>query len=112
MERCVAPDGQRAVTNYRRIYTNGDFSVALVTLETGRTHQIRVHFSHMGHPLIGDTLYGEADSILDRQALHCISAGFIHPITGLKVRVKTALPDDIKAFLTAHGAEIKLGDIL
>ena len=112
MERCVAPDGQRAVTNYRRIYTNGDFSVALVTLETGRTHQIRVHFSHIGHPLIGDTLYGEADSILDRQALHCISAGFIHPITGLKVRVKTALPDDIKAFLTAHGAEIKLGDIL
>ena len=111
MERCVATDGQRAVTNYRRIYTNGDFSVALVTLETGRTHQIRVHFSHIGHALIGDTMYGEADSIIDRQALHCMSVSYTHPITGLLVDVKTDLPDDIKAFLTSHGAKNVLGDL-
>ncbi len=110
MERCVASDGQRAVTNYRRIYTNGKFSVASVTLETGRTHQIRVHFSHVGFPLIGDTMYGYADEILDRQALHCASVCFTHPISGEKISVTSDLPQDLKAFLTAHGANVKLGD--
>ncbi len=109
MERCVALDGQTAVTNYRRIFTNGDISVALVTLKTGRTHQIRVHFSHLGFPLVGDTMYGTADGLLDRQALHCLSVSFIHPITDEKISVNSSIPDDIMNYLTANNIKIDLG---
>lgn len=102
MERCVADDGKPAITNYKRIFTNGKYSVARVRLETGRTHQIRVHFSSIGHPLVGDTMYGFGDNLLDRQALHCASLELIHPMTGKRVRVKAPLPDDIKNWLSDH----------
>ena len=110
MERCVAPDGQKAVTNFRRIYTNGEISVALVTLETGRTHQIRVHFSYSGFPLVGDTMYGYADAFLDRQALHCLSVSFTQPISGETINVKSEMPDDISAYLAAKNIKLNLGD--
>ncbi len=110
MERCVASDGQNAVTNYRRIFTNGAVSVALVTLETGRTHQIRVHFAHLGFPLIGDTMYGKSDPLLERQALHCVSLNFTHPISGKNIAVKSTLPDDIENYLTANNIQLDLGD--
>ncbi len=110
MERLVALDGQRAVTNYRRIFTNGEISVALVTLETGRTHQIRVHFSHLGFSLVGDTMYGYADPDLDRQALHCLSVNFTHPISGDIINVKSDIPEDIAAYLAAKNIKLDLGD--
>ncbi len=112
MKRCVSPEGKRAVTHYRRLFTNGKISVALVTLETGRTHQIRVHFAHIGHPLVGDTLYGTADSMIDRQALHCISVSFNHPISGCPVDVKTELCEDMKAVLEHYDAEKAIGEII
>ena len=63
---------------------------------TGKTHQIRVHSSHLGHPLIGDTLYGTPSNLISRQALHCYYIEFIHPIYNNILRIKTQLPDDMK----------------
>lgn len=104
IKRCVSPDGQRAVTHFKCLFTNGLISVAEVSLETGRTHQIRVHFANMGNALIGDTLYGEADGIIERQALHCISVSFLHPITNETISVKGELPPDIIRLLEENNA--------
>ena len=68
--RIVADDGEYAVTEYETIYSNDELSVLRVHPITGRTHQIRVHMSHSGHPIIGDDLYGEKSDLIDRQALH------------------------------------------
>ena len=90
--RRVMPGGGRAVTHYETVATAGGMSLVRVRLETGRTHQIRVHFSHIGHPLLGDTLYGApADPHLPHQALHGESLAFPHPWTGRET-VVTALP--------------------
>ncbi|WP_071396072.1 RluA family pseudouridine synthase [Bacillus tuaregi] len=80
--RRVSPSGQKAVTHYEVLKTNHKQKLTLVkcSLETGRTHQIRVHFSHIGHPLAGDQLYGGAP-LFSRQALHAVKLQFIHPIT-------------------------------
>jgi len=69
--RCVREDGQKAVTHYKRLLFNKDYSLLRINLETGRTHQIRVHFAYIGHPLAGDNLYGGKIDIINRQALHC-----------------------------------------
>ncbi len=69
--RCVSPSGQRAVTHYEIISSCGKYSFVKIDLETGRTHQIRVHFSYIGHPLAGDDLYGGCCDDTDRQALCC-----------------------------------------
>ena len=71
IQRCVSPDGQRAVTHYRVLRNNSRFSLVELTLETGRTHQIRVHMAYLGHPLAGDFLYGTEDKeLIGRAALH------------------------------------------
>ena len=95
--RCVREDGQRAVTHYRRLMTNGRYSLAEVHLETGRTHQIRVHFAHIGAPLAGDDLYGGLRDDIKRQALHCGQLSFSLPLTGEPVTVSSELPEDIKS---------------
>ena len=65
-------------------------------LETGRTHQIRVHMSHIGHPVLGDTLYGGEDPLLiDRQALHAANLSLIHPITKERVEFNAPIPEDM-----------------
>ncbi len=69
--RCVSPSGQRAVTHYELISSCGKYSFVKINLETGRTHQIRVHFSYIGHPLAGDDMYGGCCDDTDRQALCC-----------------------------------------
>ena len=82
-KREVWEDGQRSITHYEVIesFKNGD--LLKVTLETGRTHQIRVHLSHIGHPLYGDSLYGTCESeYIDRQALHAYKLIIPHPRTG------------------------------
>jgi 23S rRNA pseudouridine1911/1915/1917 synthase len=93
--RCVRDDGQRAVTHFKRLKTNGRYSLAEIDLETGRTHQIRVHFAHIGAPLAGDDLYGGLRDDISRQALHCGKLTFSDPMTGEPITVSSELPKDI-----------------
>lgn len=94
--RCVSPEGRRAVTHYRRLSFNDKYSLAEIVLETGRTHQIRVHFSHIGHPLAGDDLYGGLRENISRQALHCGEMSFTEPVSGELITVNAPLPEDIE----------------
>ena len=93
--RCVREDGQRAVTHYKRLKCSGKYSLAEIDLETGRTHQIRVHFAHIGAPLAGDDLYGRLREDIGRQALHCGRMTFGDPLTGERITVTSELPEDI-----------------
>ena len=99
IERCICDDGESAITHYKVLSSNkeNNFDAVECTLETGRTHQIRVHFSHIGHPLLGDTLYGKASSLIDRQALHSYYISFIHPIEKIKKVYESKLPNDMKS---------------
>lgn len=82
IERCVNPNGQIAITDYEVLKTYDNYSLVKCCLKTGRTHQIRVHLAYIGHPLIGDTLYGNGKSnLIDRQALHSYKISFLHPIS-------------------------------
>lgn len=74
----------------------GDFSIVEFKLETGRTHQIRVHSAYIGHPLLGDDLYGNKSSLIDRQALHSYYLKFIHPCTRKFIEFKINLPEDME----------------
>lgn len=93
--REVRADGKSAVTRYTIIKENKSFRLARIRLETGRTHQIRVHFSAVGHPLAGDELYGGSRAAIDRQALHCGELSFASPRSGASVTVSSPLPEDI-----------------
>ena len=97
IERCVDFDnGQEAITHYRVIRESNDFSLVQVTLETGRTHQIRVHMAYIGHPIVGDGLYNEhKTALINRQALHAYKLEFNHPITNEKVCIVSELPEDM-----------------
>ncbi len=91
--------GDRAVTHYFPIEHGENYSLLLIRLETGRTHQIRVHFAFMGTPLYGDTMYGTADEDINRQALHCRNLTFIHPVTNEKMTFEAEMPEDMKRLL-------------
>ena len=99
IERCVCSDGDIAITHYNVLKSLKNTSAVHVTLETGRTHQIRVHLSNIGHPILGDTLYGNPSSVINRQALHAYKGKFIHPITGLNVEYIATIPSDIKSII-------------
>ncbi|WP_159881145.1 RluA family pseudouridine synthase [Paenibacillus puerhi] len=95
--RRVSPTGDRAVTRYERLQTYKGATLVRLSLETGRTHQIRVHLSHLGHPLLGDTLYGGPVDPIGRQALHGEQLVFPHPFTGERITVAAPWPQDLKA---------------
>ncbi len=95
--RRVSPTGESAVTLYERLETYPDAALVRLTLETGRTHQIRVHLSHLGHPLIGDALYGGRRDAIGRQALHGEALVFPHPFTNEPVAVSSPWPADFGA---------------
>ena len=100
IERCISDSGDVAITHYLIIKNlNGNLSEVLCTLETGRTHQIRVHLSHIGHPIIGDTLYGTASKLINRQALHSYRTCFIHPITKINVEYIAPIHDDMNLII-------------
>lgn len=101
IERCVSLDGKPSITRYSVIeeFKTQNFSLIKCSLETGRTHQIRVHFSHIGHPLIGDTLYGDFSTFINRQALHSYKVSFIHPITKKELTIISPLAEDIKKII-------------
>lgn len=98
IERCVTPDGKPAVTHFRKIA--GERRALLrITLETGRTHQIRVHMSHIGFPLCGDDMYGGDCTAISRQALHCGEVEFTLPVSGERITISAPLPEDMAAIL-------------
>ena len=92
--------GERSVTHYRTLAHCSVFSHLELNLETGRTHQIRVHMAYIGHPLLGDTLYNKTPGTFPRQALHSASLSFVHPITGEPLNFHAPLPEDMQNLLT------------
>ncbi len=99
IEREVRADGKFAETAVGVIRDFDDFSHIRLQLNTGRTHQIRVHLSHIGHPLIGDDLYGGTRKLIGRQALHCRSLELMHPVSGEKMNFESILHNDMTALL-------------
>jgi 23S rRNA pseudouridine1911/1915/1917 synthase len=104
--------GKRAVTHWKRLEILKDAALVECTLETGRTHQVRVHMASIGHPLLGDPVYGRGKSVhrdllnqLDfkRQALHAAHLGFIHPVTKGRLSFDSALPSDMQELFSALG---------
>ena len=96
MERQVSEEGQTAITHYEVIRQIQDrFTLVKLELGTGRTHQIRVHLSHIGAPILGDTLYSKETDLISRQALHAHKITFTHPITQNTVEIIAPIPNDI-----------------
>ncbi len=105
VRREIRPDGLRAVTHYRVEGEDQTYSLVRLRLETGRTHQIRVHLSALGCPIAGDYVYGEADPRLPgRFALHACGLRFIHPFTGEEIRAESSLPPELIALTAAAGS--------
>ena len=102
---CVTEKNSRsAVSHYEVLCSNGKFSYIKVTLETGRTHQIRVHMSHIGHPVAGDPVYGPKNGVtsLHGQCLHAGLIGFVHPRDGRYIELEADLPDYFTSFLKSQ----------
>ena len=103
--RVVAPEGRFALTTWQRLELLPGASLVKARLLTGRTHQIRVHFAHIGHPLIGDDVYGEPSSLIARQALHASEIIFTHPATRERMCVTAPLPEDMGALVVGLRSE-------
>ena len=103
--RIVDERGQRSITHYKVIESFKDADLVECLLETGRTHQIRVHMKHLGHPIYGDTLYGfEGDEeLIPRQALHAYGLDFKSPKTKETLSLRVKLPDDMESLLKKVG---------
>ena len=101
IERCISENGQNAITEYEVLQEYDNMSLVKCILKTGRTHQIRVHMSAIGHPLIGDSLYGSISNLINRQALHSYKISFIHPVTKNKITLSSDMPIDMKKVLNS-----------
>lgn len=99
IERCVSETGDIAITHYKVLKRKTDFDIVECILETGRTHQIRVHFAYLGHSLLSDTLYGTSSSLINRQALHAYEVEFTHPLSKKKVKYITTVPEDLNKLM-------------
>lgn len=97
--RAAGDEGDYAITHWESLWTDGINSLLKINLETGRTHQIRVHFSSQGSPLCGDDMYGSDDKRIGRAALHCGVLDFIHPVTGAEMHFEVPFPDDFNSLL-------------
>ena len=95
-------NGERAITHYKRLFYQDGLSLLLLSLETGRTHQIRVHMKYIGHPLIGDFLYHPDFSRIDRQALHAYRLSFLHPIKKEPILISAPLPSDMTSLFSEY----------
>lgn len=96
IERCISESGQSAITHYEVLKEFDNYSLVKCSLGTGRTHQIRVHMSAIGHSLVGDSLYGSISDLIDRQALHCYNLQFIHPVYKEPLNLYGEIPLDFK----------------
>lgn len=101
MQRIVDPCGKSAVTVFEPLKTSDEFTLLKLQILTGRTHQIRVHTSYMGFPIVGDTLYGGKEC-MKRQALHAYCLKFTHPVFKTPIEIKAPLPEDMNEFLHKH----------
>jgi 23S rRNA pseudouridine1911/1915/1917 synthase len=101
IHRAVIPDGYPSITHFRVMERfNKEYTLIELTLETGRTHQIRVHMAHLGYPIVGDNLYGNDEvTLIERHALHAVQLDFNHPITNKRISLKAPLPSDILGLL-------------
>ncbi|OCB00861.1 RluA family pseudouridine synthase [Clostridium beijerinckii] len=102
IRRVIDERGQRSITHYKVVEEYNESSLVECKLETGRTHQIRVHLSHLGHPIYGDTLYGDGDEedLIKRQALHAFGLDFKSPRSGEILSLRAELPDDMKELIS------------
>jgi 23S rRNA pseudouridine1911/1915/1917 synthase len=98
-QMAIVAEGRPARTHFRTLGAVGPHTLLLARLETGRTHQIRVHFAAIGHPIVGDTVYGKRSDSLDRQFLHAWRLGFEHPRSGDWIALEAPLPDDLLSAL-------------
>ncbi len=105
---CEQGQGDDALTRYRVLCRNGDHTVVLASPITGRTHQLRVHFASIGHPIMGDTLYGSPSPEIDRQALHAVRLCFPHPVTEKMLDVRCELPEDMRKWQKEIEFEIEI----
>lgn len=101
IKRVVDYRGKKSITHYKVVEKYYDSSLLSLDLETGRTHQIRVHLSHLGNPIYGDSLYGNTNDInyIERQALHAYKVSFPHPRTGESIKIETDLPNDMNELI-------------
>ncbi len=98
--------GKQAITHYQTMHTNNNTSLIKCNLETGRTHQIRVHMASIGCSLVGDKVYGKGKIDFPRQALHAKSLGFIHPTTNQSVYFESEFPKDFKELMLSQGLSL------
>ena len=103
IKREVRADGEVAISRYKSLATNGKYSLVLLTPITGRTHQLRVHMAHIGHPIVGDALYGKENDEISRQALHCLEMKIDDTYT-----FYAPISPDIKELTDKYFPEIKL----
>ena len=101
--REVGEGGKPSITHYESLAACDEISLIRLRLETGRTHQIRVHMSHLGFPLAGDTMYGTDETVMPRHGLHCDSMTFTHPVTHEELTFHSPLPADMRAVLERYG---------
>ena len=101
--REVGEGGKESRTHYEALCSDGEITLVRLWLETGRTHQIRVHMSWLGFPLAGDTMYGTDATVMPRHALHCAQMTFTHPMTGQEIQTVSPLPEDMRQCLQVHG---------
>ena len=99
IERCVCETGDIAITHYKVLKREPNYDIVECILETGRTHQIRVHFAYLGHSLLGDTLYGTSSDLISRQALHAYEVELIHPLSKKKVKYIATVPEDLNKLM-------------
>ena len=107
IERRVDKNGKKSITHYSVMKEFRDYSLVRCKLETGRTHQIRVHMQAIGHPIVGDTLYGNKSSFIDRQALHSYAINCIHPVSNNMLHFVSDLPKDMKNFISIQKQKSK-----
>ncbi|HWR42589.1 RluA family pseudouridine synthase [Sporomusa sp.] len=101
--RAIHAKGEEAVTHYQTIRRFSDASLMELSLDTGRTHQIRVHLAHLGYPIIGDRMYGVRSPLMSRQALHAVSITFEHLGDNRQITVNAPLPLDFERILNSFG---------
>lgn len=111
IKREVRADGQTALTHYKVIKRLGEYTMLELELETGRTHQIRAHMAHLGHPLLGDWLYGEEDKeLFARQALHSRFISLIQPVSGKLLEFEAEFAEDMRKFVEKFNKNIEMSE--